>query len=89
MKNRLFHERLGLINEARHKIVRMRDKNVYTLDIEAMRLLDVLSAELQTILTENIVLQKSNKVLSAKIERFRRKKSAKNLRSEPDREDDQ
>jgi len=89
VKSKIFHERLDLINQAKHKLTTMQNKNVYTLDIEAMRLLDALSSELQEILTENILLQNKNKVLSARIERFRRKKSAKSLRSKPGREDNQ
>jgi hypothetical protein len=79
MKNKLFQERLDLINKARQKVATMQHKNAYVLDIEAMRLLDALSHELQSIVTENILLENNNRILLAKVESKRRSKVAKGL----------
>ena len=66
MKNQKFHERLQLINEAKHKITRMKSKNVFVLDIDAMSLLERLSEELRSMLSENLLLQENNMTLSTK-----------------------
>tara|TARA_R100000008_G_C3521365_1_gene134162 strand:- start:499 stop:720 length:222 start_codon:yes stop_codon:yes gene_type:complete len=66
MKNQKFHERLDLINEAKHKITRMKSKNVFVLDVDAMNLLERLSEELRSMLSENLLLQENNTILSAK-----------------------
>ena len=63
MKKIKLQERLALLNEAREKAALMKNKNVFTLDIGAMNILVRLSDEFQNLLTENMFLQKENKLL--------------------------
>ncbi len=63
MKNPKFQERLKLLNEARERVVFMRNKNVFVLDVGAMEMLERLSDEFQNLLTENVSLQKEIKLL--------------------------
>ena len=62
MKNRKLQRRLDLLNETRQKISRMKVANVFTLDVNALNLLQRLSDELQDMLSENLGLQKKLKV---------------------------
>ncbi len=64
MKNKKFHERLDLINEAEFKVSCMKNKNVFALDVEAMNLLKRLSDELRETMSENLLLQENNRILS-------------------------
>tara|TARA_Y100000034_G_C6636863_1_gene278259 strand:+ start:120 stop:347 length:228 start_codon:yes stop_codon:yes gene_type:complete len=63
VKNPKFQERLKLLNEARERVVFMRNKNVFVLDVGAMEMLERLSDEFQNLLTENVSLQKEIKLL--------------------------
>tara|TARA_Y100000593_G_scaffold26380_1_gene52597 strand:+ start:1680 stop:1910 length:231 start_codon:yes stop_codon:yes gene_type:complete len=63
MEKTKFQMRLALLNEARDKIASMRSKNVFTLDVGAMDVLIRISEEYQNLLTENMSLQKENKLL--------------------------
>tara|TARA_B100000686_G_C16106570_1_gene625845 strand:- start:6 stop:236 length:231 start_codon:yes stop_codon:yes gene_type:complete len=63
MEKTKFQMRLALLNEARDKIASMRNKNVFTLDVGAMDVLIRISEEYQNLLTENMSLQKENKLL--------------------------
>ena len=63
MKNSKFQERLKLLNEARERATFMKNKNVFVLDVTAMDILIRLSDEFQDLLTENVSLQKENKLL--------------------------
>jgi len=64
MKSQKFHERLRLINETESKILRMKSRNVFVLDIDAMDLLKRLSEELRNMMSENLLLQENNRLLS-------------------------
>ena len=63
VKNSKFQERLKLLNEARERATFMKNKNVFVLDVTAMDILIRLSDEFQDLLTENVSLQKENKLL--------------------------
>ena len=63
MKNSKFQEPLKLLNEARERATFMKNKNVFVLDVTAMDILIRLSDEFQDLLTENVSLQKENKLL--------------------------
>ena len=63
VKNSKFQERLKLLNEARERATFMKNKNVFVLDVAAMDILIRLSDEFQDLLTENVSLQKENKLL--------------------------
>ena len=72
MAKRNFTERLSLIQEAKTKVEKMKKGHAFTLDFEALRLLEEVTLDLQDCMLENMTLKKKLKFCRAGIKKSRK-----------------